>query len=69
MPCRHGQEELPGGWPRGVTSCRGRADWVARQVGDLLTEGDVKTLLLLAFFCEWDVARRDGLEQIPELSA
>jgi hypothetical protein len=32
-----------------------------------ITPEDAGTLMLLAFYCEWDVALRDGLKQIPVL--
>jgi hypothetical protein len=67
MLCRHCGDELNDDCPDGVTSCRGYADWKARRMGDMLTEGDAGTLILLAFYCAWDVALRDGLDLIPQL--
>jgi hypothetical protein len=69
MRCRHCGDELPRDCPPGVTSCRGYADWRARQKGDLLPTEEADALLLLAGLCEPDVAVRDGLPELPRLPA
>jgi hypothetical protein len=65
--CRHCGDTILEDCPAHVTSCRGYADWWAKQRGDMLSEDEAKTLTLLGFFCSLNVALRDGLELIPEL--
>jgi hypothetical protein len=68
-PCRHCGDDLPEDSPASVTSCRGYADWRARQMGDMLPAEEADMLGLFAGLCALDVATRDGLEMLPELPA
>lgn len=57
------------GWPDGVTSCRGFADWRAKQAGDMLTDGEGLLLQMDYTLCELSVSMRDGSKLLPELSS
>jgi hypothetical protein len=67
MTCRHCGDALPDNAPPSITSCTAYADWRARQVGDILPEGEAAMLAVFKGLCALDVAIRDGLELLPEL--
>jgi hypothetical protein len=67
MHCRHCGDELPDDGPPDVTSCRGYANWRARQAGDMLPVDEADVLTLWAGLCAMYMATRDGLELLPEL--
>jgi hypothetical protein len=58
-------DEQPDG-RHGAATCRQWADTEATARGDLLTESLAADLKLLAFWCAFGVALRDGLEELPD---
>jgi hypothetical protein len=48
-------------------TCRQWADAETKRLGDLLTEALAADLKLLAFWCVFGVAPRDGLGELPEV--